>query len=363
MAFPNSYFDYLLNIQDLQELSIDIVEYQHTYHILKRFFELPFLQNLSLDRETETEHTKCIGLHETVQVKKLQHLRLTYLNISCNLCTAHFYESLSNLRSLSIPSSNITNDELSLIFEHMQKLRSLDLSRCVKITDTAMIGQLNRNSGSGKRQKLNNASLNSLKGLTYLNLNGCIGLTDTTFIQNYDMLDLKTLNVGCIPKLTAVGLERLSKNFRSLESLQIHGNENINALVLETLLKNLTRLKELDISKYSSKDGCQPLTTTDIEAIFRNSQKLKTLIILQRQLLDSQITFLFQNISTLMSVNDVTRSRLKAAGELDRKIMKEVPTTGEIAVVEDSFLKILERVRDQNTEFIMEPINLSSFLI
>lgn len=361
VTFANVYFDFLLNLTDLSDLNIDIVDYQETFSILKRFFELPFLSNLILERDSDAENTKCIGMHKTFKIKKLQHLRLTFFNIDCKLCFEHFCESLINLQSLSISSSNITNEDLSLIFEHMPRLRSLDLSRCVRITDVAMLG-LSQTSVSVKRKKTNNFSLKSLKGLKYLNLSGCTSLTDITFTQNYEMLDLRTLNVGCIPKLTSIGIIKLSQNFRTLESLQIYGNGNVDSHVLQIILKNLWRLKELDISKYSSEDACKPLTTHEIEAICKHSQKLKTLIMLQRKLRIMQIKYLFQHVSTLMSVNDETRDRMADRGEMCGEIMKEVPENGMMSLVEENFLKVLEQVRDKNTDFMTEPITLNSFL-
>uniref|UniRef100_A0A336KUU5 CSON014699 protein n=1 Tax=Culicoides sonorensis TaxID=179676 RepID=A0A336KUU5_CULSO len=362
IAFFDSYFDFLLKLEHLRELNVDVIEYQHTYHILKRFFELPCLVNLSLERETGTEHTKCIGIHEIFTVKRLEHLRMTYFNVTCRLCIENFCKTLKNLKSLSITSSNITNDDMSLIFEHMQNLQSLDISRCERISDISMTGH--KMISHEKKMKINNFTLKSMKRLKYLNLSGCTNLTDATFIQDdMQLLDLKHLNVGCIPNLTTAGFDKISQNFHSLESLQIYGNPNVDGAVLEVLLKNLTRLKEIDISKYSCKDGCEPFESNVLEILVKFGQKLKTIIILQRKLLKSQIIFLFQSIPSLMVVNDVTRTRLKAGGDLDMKKMESVPHEGEVHVIEESFLKVLEQIRDKNPDFMKEPINLSSFLV
>ncbi|XP_063704614.1 uncharacterized protein LOC134834031 [Culicoides brevitarsis] len=349
VAFPDEYFTYLLGLPHLKELCIDIAEYQHTYHILKRFFELPALQNLSIERDfLADESVTCIGFHKIMKIQRLKHLRLNYFNITCDICKENFYASLEKLESLSLSDSKITNNEISLIFEHITRLRSLDLVRCRQITDAGMLGKAEVT--SEKRQKTSNFSLKSLRGLTYLNLSGCEGLTDATFAENYEMLDLKTLNVSNLPKLSLIGIARIAKNFKSLEKLQVYGIRDLDALFLEYIAIKLPRLTELDISNLHP----TVLKQDDLRAICK-CKKLKTLIALKHNLKNWEINFLFENIPTLMSVNDVTRTNSIKSLSAEEKNNE--------AKVEESFLRVLEQVREKNVEFIKEPISLESILI
>ena len=196
--------------------------------------------------------------HCTIRDKGLEYLanhltKLQVLNLSyCSNLTDKGFASLHNLKELltlditgrtvyGSPGCSITDQRLAHLAVHLTKLQFLNLSYCMKLTDTGF------------------ASLQNLEDLRSLDLTGCAITDEGLAYLATHLTKLQVLNLSDCKKLTDKGFALL-QNLKELQSLDLTGcaisNKGLEALQnIKIQFLNLTQCTKITGS------GLAPLAT------------------------------------------------------------------------------------------------------
>lgn len=230
----------------LKHLEIDVTEIVlNVEQYLMKLFVLPQLRSVRFEQKFvyESPGLPPLNFHNLPAALKLHHFRLVYFPV-CSVPSMHeFCKAVKSLASLSLHSSQITNHELQIVFQHLQNLRSLDLSRSQRINDAGLIGYEKH---GAKRTRIGQYSIKNLRGLKVLNIQGCKKITMKVFEEDFELLDLREVIMTEFP--TNVN-EMDNPNFRRLEVLKVSPkslcSEDFFFRNLKNILPRLREIKEM----------------------------------------------------------------------------------------------------------------------
>lgn len=212
---------------------------------------------------------------------RLRELHMGHLgNITDNVVIC-LSESLPNLTILDLGFcfDAVTDKAVQSILKNNSNLQTLILNQCHKLTDSGLTGrglQLNSSYENGQEtfklslgskveqeiireaklkqevqeicensSDFSGVSLQNLKGLQNLNLEGCNGVSDISLIYAFHFNELRHLNLSRCNKITEKGLRHLSLNSRTIEFLNLELCQNVDNEGVFHVVKNLKRLETL----------------------------------------------------------------------------------------------------------------------
>ena len=172
---------------------------------------------------------------------------------------------LKNLESLELGGcSNITNTGLLLIAWGLRRLKRLDLRSCWHVSDQGIchIAGLNPETAQGNLaleylslqdcQRLSDEALRHVSvGLTKLksiNLSFCVAITDSGLKHLAKMPSLKELNLRSCDNISDVGMAYLAEGGSRISSLDVSFCEKIGDQALVHISQGLFNIKSLSLS-------------------------------------------------------------------------------------------------------------------
>ena len=209
----------LINLKDLDLSGNNILFTKNHNNLLSNLTNL-FSLNLSFNLKFDVDSSFFIGL---------ENLRL--LNLEGTKCELKdkLFEHLTNLETLDLANSNITNQELNeLTFYGLRNLKKLDLSHSISIS------KIDKIVGNTFRQTIN---------LVSLNLSGCgIRFIDLEAFNFLFKLEYLNLSINRIEKMN----EQHFKQLINLKQLDLSSNPFIYQTAFLQFYNNLN-LKYLDL--------------------------------------------------------------------------------------------------------------------
>lgn len=236
---------------------------------VSRLTHLEVLDVSSCDRITDFGLLEGLVKHgrKSLKMRELYLGLLPYMSILAIYRLAQQYDELEVL-DLSGSSNSITDEALQMIFRYQRKLKYLNLDCCAKITDFGITG-LTDECVNGKFKAYVQFNLNKLEELRYLNLGGCYNITDSSFINAFDLRHLKEINLSRCHNITEVGIKHLCKKCPFLVSIDLSECVNVNDSTVQIISENAFRLETLRLS------GCTQITDECLDYIADNCKYLK----------------------------------------------------------------------------------------
>jgi len=175
----------------------------------------------------------------------------------------------------------ITDKGLRCVGEAFKSLESLDITRCVKLSDDGLL-HVTRNCQSLRRLNVyavsvfTDRSLETIGGLcnlTFLDLCGAHHLTDRGLEGVSRCRALTYLNLTWCVKVTDAGVEAIGTGCRDLELLSLHGILGVTDKSVELLATNCKKLKFFDVN------GCGYVNQKSKDHLFSIFPALRSTVI------------------------------------------------------------------------------------
>lgn len=238
---------------------------------VSRLSHLEVLDISSCDRITDSGLLEGLVNHgrKSLRMKELYLGLLPYMSILAIYRLSQQYDELEVL-DLSGSSNSITDEALQMIFRYQLKLKYLNLDCCAKITDFGITGLTDANTLEfGSYKAYVQFNLNKLEELRYLNLGGCYNITDSSFINAFDLRHLKEINLSRCHNITEVGIKHLCRKCPFLESVDLSECVNVTDSTVQLITKAAFRLETLRLN------GCTQITDNVFDDIAANCKYLK----------------------------------------------------------------------------------------
>ena len=241
---------------------------------VSRLTRLEVLDVSMCDRITDFGLLEGLVKHgrKSLKMKELYLGLLPYMSISAIYRLSQQYDELEVL-DLSGSSNSITDEALQMIFRYQLKLKYLNLDCCAKITDFGITGLTDQwETDYGNFKAYVQFNLNKLEELRYLNLGGCYNITDSSFINAFDLRHLKEINLSRCHNITEVGIKHLCQKCPLLVSIDLSECVNVLDSTVQLISKEVFRLETLKLS------GCTQITSNIFDDIADNCKYLKVRI-------------------------------------------------------------------------------------
>lgn len=238
---------------------------------VSRLSRLEVLDVSSCDRITDFGLLESLVKHgrKSLRMKELYLGLLPYMSILAIYRLSQQYDELEVL-DLSGSSNSITDEALQMIFRYQLKLKYLNLDCCAKITDFGITGLTNdEDSAYGNFRAYVQFNLNNLQELRYLNLGGCYNITDSSFINAFDLHHLKEINLSRCHNITELGIKHLCRKCPFLVSIDLSECLNVADSTVQLITKASFRLETLKLN------GCKQITNYIFDDIDDNCKYLK----------------------------------------------------------------------------------------
>ncbi|KAI3778726.1 hypothetical protein L2E82_08109 [Cichorium intybus] len=209
----------------------------------------------------------------------LQHLEHLNLNV-CQKISDKGNEAItaacSSLKIFSIYWNGVSDKSLQMVADNYRYLDSLDITRCIKITDMGLQQIMTKCSGL---KSLNLYELSSftdeaykklslLGNLRFLDLCGAQNLSDDGLFSIAKCKDLRTLSLTWCVRVTDMGVIAIAKGCTSLEYLSLFGIVGVTDKCLEVLSEFCSNtITTLDVN------GCIGIKILSLRAQVENLQQ------------------------------------------------------------------------------------------
>eukprot|EP01088_Endostelium_zonatum_P011424 TRINITY_DN2555_c0_g2_i1.p1 TRINITY_DN2555_c0_g2~~TRINITY_DN2555_c0_g2_i1.p1 ORF type:complete len:1051 (-),score=288.39 TRINITY_DN2555_c0_g2_i1:77-3229(-) len=187
-----------------------------------------------------------IGLRDLEAISLLNCKNLNNLNISNELNLSKIGKNY-NMKKLDLSRAiNFGDEGLIMVLNSFPNLKELNLSFCEEITDYSWESYFNQNS--------NASNYNYLNQVEYLNVEGCIRLSEKTIIKIIQKIGnnnrLKYLNLNNVKSVSDQVLECISNTTcnDSLKGLEIALCDSISKSGMTQFLNRKKNLKQLNVS-------------------------------------------------------------------------------------------------------------------
>ncbi|CAH2063667.1 unnamed protein product [Thlaspi arvense] len=232
----------------------------------KRLTVLPILQpryrqvkhiNLEFSQGIDDSHLKLVKSQCQDALSSLECLNLN----GCQKISDSGIEAITSicpkLKVFSIYWNSLTDKSMQLVAESYQDLESLNITRCVKITDDGLLRVLQKCSSL---QTLNLYALSSftdkaykkislLADLRFLDLCGAQNLSDEGLGHIAKCKKLESLNLTWCVRITDAGVITIANSCTSLEFLSLFGIVGVTDRCLEALSQTCSvTLTTLDVN-------------------------------------------------------------------------------------------------------------------
>lgn len=167
--------------------------------------------------------------------------------------------SLSRMKTLSLGHCKHITDTGLLHISSLRCLENLDIEKCVRITDAGMAHICIH-----------------LAGLTTLNLDGCVNLTDITLLNVASLFALENLNMSDCVAITDQGLRLMSQNLLFLTTLDLSGCVQVSDVGVTNYVCHMPMLETLSLSSSN-------ITDIGVADVCRHLKKIKWLSLAQCQ--------------------------------------------------------------------------------
>jgi Leucine-rich repeat (LRR) protein len=159
---------------------------------------------------------------------KLKRLDVSYVGNFDDASCQQIVAKCQLLEDLNFKNSNITDDSVQLVAQHLQHIRILNLSRCRKITDESIF-----------------AIAKSCPSLTSLDVEGT-QITDNALVA-FTSTRIRVLSISECKMITEKSLTAIAKSCPLLESLNISKCETITDDSLTAIAESCPLLVSLDV--------------------------------------------------------------------------------------------------------------------
>lgn len=248
-------------IYDYCSINGDIVSYEIWFHNLHK-------NSLSI----KLNHKLSFEYHLNYLINAFP--KLIYLNLSHFGYTGQIFtfNPLKNLIKLNLSYCYNTTDHFLKCLSPLKTLKYLILLNCFKITDRGIkyistlsslihLNLFNCNNITG----LGLTYINKLKNIRYLNLGGCFEINNKSLLNISELKYLRHLNLsGSV--INDTGLTFISKNFKSLETLNIRWCDKISQI-------GVFHLFQLPFLKHLCVDKCTNINIKFIDSLSKKFNK------------------------------------------------------------------------------------------
>ena len=177
---------------------------------------------------------------------------------------------------------DIRDASVGLIVTGCVNLRSIDLTKCSRLTSEALvaIGQ-------------------HCKGLTLLNISECHGVEDDGMSAlARGCTQLKSIKIGLCTKLTDTSLAAIGETCRGLTSIDTGCNENITDIGISSLTRGCSLLEKINIA------SCYELTDISLASIGETCRGLTSINMSgNKDMIDVTVASLTKGCRLLHSIN------------------------------------------------------------
>ncbi|XP_063703635.1 uncharacterized protein LOC134833293 [Culicoides brevitarsis] len=286
------------NCVNLREISLRFEE-ETKVPVLEHLANLTKLEKIAI-HGPEAEEFEYVLTTKPLEFKNLRTLVIFNAKIEGDLKNFQcLVESFPFLTELSLADCIITPEALQIIYETCKSLESLHLECNEQITDNGLF--------NGK------SSVNDLKLLESLNLNGCVNITNQS-LKKFKFKELFRLGLRDVTSVGLDGITELCRNCPTINQLDLNGCSSINDECVKVITKSLPHLLDIDLSRTA-------ITAKSLEFIADNCLDIKNVDISYEPPGDSRaVEKLLQkrilHFLSALALNNISE-RLVIPGELE----------------------------------------------
>ncbi|KVH94701.1 Leucine-rich repeat, cysteine-containing subtype [Cynara cardunculus var. scolymus] len=225
-------FHEMVNAGDRLLAALALTRYHHVKQI-----------NLEFAQDVEDKHLDILRNQFSGSLQNLEHLNLNGCQKVSDMGIEAITATSPSLKIFSIYWNGISDKSLQMIAENYQHLESLDITRCIKITDGGLQHIMVKCSGL---KSLNLYALSSftdgaykklslLGHLRFLDLCGAQNLSDEGLFSIAKCKSIRTLNLTWCVRVTDAGVIAIAQGCTSLEYLSLFGIVGVTDKCLEAL--------------------------------------------------------------------------------------------------------------------------------